>query len=138
MWFYEIVSYKFVKSGYPVVKLDLVFYGLGYFFFFFLYWNAAPMDWLRWVASLIEQDPSNKNVINCDDKLKSILLGKPQVELAELPALIKMHFPKEPKWLRWYNKDACYLGKCSVPQDEILNLFPLYFCLFLHIVTSYV
>ncbi|CAJ1972712.1 unnamed protein product [Sphenostylis stenocarpa] len=43
------------------------------------------------------QDPNNKNVINCDDKLKSILLGKPQVELAELPALIKMHFPKEPK-----------------------------------------
>jgi chromatin remodeling complex protein RSC6 len=46
---------------------------------------------------LIEQDPNNKNVVNCDDKLKGILLGKPQVELAELPALIKLHFPKEPK-----------------------------------------
>ncbi|XP_039171335.1 upstream activation factor subunit UAF30-like [Eucalyptus grandis] len=43
------------------------------------------------------QDPSNKNLGNCDEKLKSILLGKPQVELAELPALIKLHFPKEPK-----------------------------------------
>ncbi|KAL3733423.1 hypothetical protein ACJRO7_022876 [Eucalyptus globulus] len=43
------------------------------------------------------QDPSNKNLVNCDDKLKSILLGKPQVELAELPALIRLHFPKEPK-----------------------------------------
>ncbi|KAK3423914.1 hypothetical protein EUGRSUZ_F00655 [Eucalyptus grandis] len=43
------------------------------------------------------QDPSNKNLVNCDEKLKSILLGKPQVELAELPALIKLHFPKEPK-----------------------------------------
>ncbi|KAK6934504.1 SWIB/MDM2 domain, partial [Dillenia turbinata] len=43
------------------------------------------------------QDPNNKNVVNCDEKLKSILLGKPQVELAELPALIKLHFPKEPK-----------------------------------------
>ncbi|KAG5094044.1 hypothetical protein JHK84_049632 [Glycine max] len=42
-------------------------------------------------------DQNNKNVVNCDEKLKSILLGKPQVELAELPALIKMHFPKEPK-----------------------------------------
>ncbi|GLT38140.1 hypothetical protein SLA2020_124170 [Shorea laevis] len=43
------------------------------------------------------QDPSNKNVINCDDKLRSILLGKPQIDLAELPALIKLHFPKKPK-----------------------------------------
>ncbi|KAK3423909.1 hypothetical protein EUGRSUZ_F00653 [Eucalyptus grandis] len=43
------------------------------------------------------QDPSNKNLVNCDEKLKSILLGKPQVELAELPALIRLHFPKEPK-----------------------------------------
>lgn len=43
------------------------------------------------------QDPTNKNVVICDDKLKSILLGKPKVELAELPALIKLHFPKNPK-----------------------------------------
>ncbi|XP_039141516.1 upstream activation factor subunit spp27 [Dioscorea cayenensis subsp. rotundata] len=43
------------------------------------------------------QDPSNKNLVNCDDKLKRILLGKPQVALAELPMLIKLHFPKELK-----------------------------------------
>eukprot|EP00262_Sarcandra_glabra_P000137 TRINITY_DN1021_c0_g1_i1.p1 TRINITY_DN1021_c0_g1~~TRINITY_DN1021_c0_g1_i1.p1 ORF type:complete len:102 (-),score=16.01 TRINITY_DN1021_c0_g1_i1:171-476(-) len=43
------------------------------------------------------QDPSNRNVVNCDEKLRSILLGKPQVELAELPMLIKLHFPKVPK-----------------------------------------
>ncbi|XP_031116383.1 upstream activation factor subunit UAF30 [Ipomoea triloba] len=40
------------------------------------------------------QDPNNKNIVNCDEKLKSILLGKSQVDLAELPALIKLHFPK--------------------------------------------
>ncbi|KAL2322717.1 hypothetical protein Fmac_027096 [Flemingia macrophylla] len=43
------------------------------------------------------QDSNNKNLVNCDEKLKSIMLGKPQIDLAELPALIKMHFPKEPK-----------------------------------------
>ncbi|KAK9689355.1 hypothetical protein RND81_09G054400 [Saponaria officinalis] len=43
------------------------------------------------------QDPENKNIVNCDEKLKSILLGKPKIELAELPSLIKLHFPKEPK-----------------------------------------
>ncbi|CAI0436320.1 unnamed protein product [Linum tenue] len=43
------------------------------------------------------QDSNNKNVVNCDEKLKRILLGRSQVELAELPALIKLHFPKEPK-----------------------------------------
>lgn len=48
-------------------------------------------------VSLFVKDTNNKNVVNCDKKLKSILLGKPQVELAELPALIKLHFPKEPK-----------------------------------------
>ncbi|KAM6584154.1 hypothetical protein CsatB_011156 [Cannabis sativa] len=41
------------------------------------------------------QDPNNKNVVNCDHKLRSILLGKPQVELADLPSLIKLHFPKK-------------------------------------------
>lgn len=40
------------------------------------------------------QDPNNKNVVNCDEKLKRILLGKDQVELVDLPALIKLHFPK--------------------------------------------
>ena len=43
------------------------------------------------------QDPNNRNMVICDDKLKSILLGKPQVELAELPMLIKLHFPKVSK-----------------------------------------
>ncbi|XP_021759019.1 upstream activation factor subunit UAF30-like [Chenopodium quinoa] len=43
------------------------------------------------------QDPQNKNFVICDDKLKSILLGKSKVDLAELPSLIKLHFPKEPK-----------------------------------------
>ncbi|KAF5947392.1 hypothetical protein HYC85_013349 [Camellia sinensis] len=43
------------------------------------------------------QDPNNKNVVNCDEKLRSILLGKPQVELVELLTLIKLHFPKEAK-----------------------------------------
>ncbi|KAF8414170.1 hypothetical protein HHK36_002169 [Tetracentron sinense] len=43
------------------------------------------------------QDPNNRNVVNCDEELRSILLGKPQVELSELPMLIKLHFPKEPK-----------------------------------------
>ncbi|KAL8144250.1 hypothetical protein V2J09_017282 [Rumex salicifolius] len=43
------------------------------------------------------QDPSNKNMVNCDEKLKSILLGKTKFDLVELPALIKLHFPKEPK-----------------------------------------
>lgn len=47
--------------------------------------------------SVAMQDPQNKNIVNCDDKLKSILLGKSKVDLAELPALIKLHFPKEPK-----------------------------------------
>ncbi|CAN8230383.1 unnamed protein product [Cochlearia groenlandica] len=40
------------------------------------------------------QDPKNMNVVNCDAKLKSILLGKKRVELVELPSLIKLHFPK--------------------------------------------
>lgn len=43
------------------------------------------------------QDPNNKNLVNCDEKLKRILLGKAQVELAELPMLIKLHFPKKQK-----------------------------------------
>ncbi|XP_047249304.1 protein TRI1 isoform X2 [Capsicum annuum] len=43
------------------------------------------------------QDPNNKNLVNCDEKLKSILLGKTRVELTELPTLIKLHFPKQPR-----------------------------------------
>ncbi|PIA38149.1 hypothetical protein AQUCO_02800059v1 [Aquilegia coerulea] len=43
------------------------------------------------------QDPNNKNVVNCDKQLSKILLGKSQVELVELPTLVKLHFPKEPK-----------------------------------------
>lgn len=46
------------------------------------------------------QDPYDKNVVNCDEKLKSILLGKARVELSELPSLIRLHFPKEPKWFK--------------------------------------
>ncbi|KAB5525429.1 hypothetical protein DKX38_023178 [Salix brachista] len=30
------------------------------------------------------QDPNNKNVVNCDEKLKSILLGKQQISLNKL------------------------------------------------------
>ncbi|XP_068651353.1 upstream activation factor subunit spp27 [Aristolochia californica] len=43
------------------------------------------------------QDQNDKNKVNCDDKLKSILLGKSKVELAELPHLVKLHFPKQSK-----------------------------------------
>ncbi|KAK2987036.1 hypothetical protein RJ640_004762 [Escallonia rubra] len=43
------------------------------------------------------QDPNNKNVVNCDEKLKTVLLGKPQIELAELPVLVKLHFSKVSK-----------------------------------------
>jgi chromatin remodeling complex protein RSC6 len=51
----------------------------------------------KYGVSLIVKDPNDKNVVNCDENLRRILMGKPQVELAELPALIKLHFPKEPK-----------------------------------------
>nr|XP_043630581.1 upstream activation factor subunit UAF30 [Erigeron canadensis] len=43
------------------------------------------------------QDPNNKNIVLCDEKLKSILLGKTKVDLTELPMLIKLHFPKQQK-----------------------------------------
>ncbi|KAL5226159.1 hypothetical protein ABZP36_012798 [Zizania latifolia] len=43
------------------------------------------------------QDPTNRNIVNCDDKLKTVLLGRSKVELSELPLLVKMHFPKVPK-----------------------------------------
>ncbi|CAI8597845.1 unnamed protein product [Vicia faba] len=53
------------------------------------------------------QDPNNKNMVNCDEKLKGILLGKPRVELAELPALIKLHFLKEPNLFTSHKKFSC-------------------------------
>jgi SWIB/MDM2 domain-containing protein len=40
---------------------------------------------------------TDRMLVNCDEKLKSIFLGKSKVDLAELPALIKLHFPKQPK-----------------------------------------
>uniref|UniRef100_A0A0A9HBN6 DM2 domain-containing protein n=1 Tax=Arundo donax TaxID=35708 RepID=A0A0A9HBN6_ARUDO len=43
------------------------------------------------------QDPTNKNIVNCDDKLKTILLGRSKVELCELPMIVKLHFPKVSK-----------------------------------------
>lgn len=51
--------------------------------------------------TFVIQDPNNKNIVHCDAKLKSILLGKTQVELAELPMLIKLHFPKVQKWFQF-------------------------------------
>lgn len=63
--------------------------------------QISRLGCFMWVWSYIKtnnlQDPNNKNLVNCDEKLRSILLGKHQVELAELPSLIKLHFPKEPK-----------------------------------------
>uniref|UniRef100_A0A0A9ERR8 DM2 domain-containing protein n=1 Tax=Arundo donax TaxID=35708 RepID=A0A0A9ERR8_ARUDO len=43
------------------------------------------------------QDPTNKNIVNCDDNLKTVLLGRSKVELSELPMIVKLHFPKVPK-----------------------------------------
>ncbi|RLM73884.1 upstream activation factor subunit UAF30-like [Panicum miliaceum] len=43
------------------------------------------------------QDPTNKNIVNCDEKLKTVLLGRSQVQLFELPMIVKPHFPKVPK-----------------------------------------
>jgi chromatin remodeling complex protein RSC6 len=40
------------------------------------------------------QDPTNRNIVNCDEKLKTVLLGRSKVELSELPVLVKLHFPK--------------------------------------------
>jgi hypothetical protein len=62
--------------------------------------------------------------------LKGILLGKPQVELAELPALIKLHFPKEPKWCMWH--ESRYMLYCNwkahIPFLKMsLNFFMLFF-----------
>ncbi|XP_031490642.1 upstream activation factor subunit spp27 [Nymphaea colorata] len=43
------------------------------------------------------QDPRNRNLVNCDDKLRSIFLGKNKFELSELPGLVKLHFPAKSK-----------------------------------------
>ncbi|KAL6569534.1 hypothetical protein OROMI_014048 [Orobanche minor] len=63
--------------------------------------QSSQLNCFRRVWSYIKdnnlQDPLNNNVVNCDQKLKSILLGKPKVDLTELPMLIKLHFPKKPK-----------------------------------------
>lgn len=56
---------------------------------------VCVIEWL--VLLFVLKDPKNKNVVNCDEKLKSILLGKPRVELVDLPSLIKLHFTKAPK-----------------------------------------
>jgi hypothetical protein len=57
--------------------------------------------------------------------LKGILLGKPQVELAELPALIKLHFPKEPKWCVWAQIEryiCCIaIGKNTYPSSRWIS-----------------
>ncbi|URD93898.1 SWIB/MDM2 domain [Musa troglodytarum] len=58
------------------------------------------LNYMAFSCSSLEHsisDPNNKNLVNCDDKLKSILLGKTQVELSKLPMLINLHFPKPPK-----------------------------------------
>ncbi|KAL6519685.1 hypothetical protein OROHE_017294 [Orobanche hederae] len=63
--------------------------------------QSSQLHCFRRVWSYIKdnnlQDPLNNNVVNCDQKLKSILLGKSKVDLTELPMLIKLHFPKKPK-----------------------------------------
>ncbi|PIN14710.1 hypothetical protein CDL12_12656 [Handroanthus impetiginosus] len=63
--------------------------------------QSSQLNCFRWVWSYIKennlQDPVNKNLVNCDEKLKSILLGKSKVDLTELPLLIKLHFPKQTK-----------------------------------------
>ncbi|CAN6210222.1 unnamed protein product, partial [Urochloa humidicola] len=43
------------------------------------------------------QDPTNKNIVNCDQKLKTVLLGRSKVQLFELPMIVKLNFPKVPK-----------------------------------------
>jgi chromatin remodeling complex protein RSC6 len=65
-----------------------------YIFYYYLlgccyyYWDGNYPDL---------QDPTNKNIVNCDEKLKTVLLGRSQVQLFELPMIVKLHFPKVPK-----------------------------------------
>ncbi|XP_025822872.1 uncharacterized protein LOC112898798 isoform X1 [Panicum hallii] len=53
------------------------------------------VDAERWLLRM--HDPTNKNIVNCDEKLKTVLLGRSQVQLFELPMIVKLHFPKVPK-----------------------------------------
>ncbi|XP_051125254.1 upstream activation factor subunit UAF30 [Andrographis paniculata] len=63
--------------------------------------QSSRLSCFRRVWSYIKennlQDPVDRNFVNCDQKLKSILLGKSRIDLAELPMLIKLHFPKSIK-----------------------------------------
>ncbi|EYU27377.1 hypothetical protein ABFS83_13G163600 [Erythranthe nasuta] len=63
--------------------------------------QSSQLNCFRRVWSYVKennlQDPVNKNVVNCDQKLMSILLGKSRVDLTELPTLVKLHFPKQRK-----------------------------------------
>ncbi|OEL14098.1 hypothetical protein BAE44_0024884 [Dichanthelium oligosanthes] len=38
-----------------------------------------------------------QRIVNCDEKLKTVLLGRSKVQLSELPMIVKLHFPKVPK-----------------------------------------
>ncbi|GFY90043.1 SWIB/MDM2 domain superfamily protein [Actinidia rufa] len=40
------------------------------------------------------QDPENKKIIVCDEKLKKIFAGKDRVGFLEVAGLINPHFPK--------------------------------------------
>ncbi|TVU10893.1 hypothetical protein EJB05_44448 [Eragrostis curvula] len=63
--------------------------------------QMSHLTFFRRVWSYIKdnnlQDPTNKNIVKCDDKLKAVLLGRSRVELSELPMIVKLHFPKVPK-----------------------------------------
>ncbi|KAG9144087.1 hypothetical protein Leryth_013742 [Lithospermum erythrorhizon] len=60
--------------------------------------QACPSVTLAMYSAILwTKDPNNKNMVCCDEKLKGILLGKPRVDLAELPTLMKLHFPKKQK-----------------------------------------
>ncbi|KAL0915634.1 hypothetical protein M5K25_016067 [Dendrobium thyrsiflorum] len=58
--------------------------------------QKGPVDTFIGLVEYI-LDAVDMNIVNCDDKLKRILLGKDQIKLAELPTLIKLHFPKQTK-----------------------------------------
>ncbi|ONM17575.1 SWIb domain-containing protein [Zea mays] len=47
------------------------------------------------------QDPTNNNILKCDEKLKTILLGRSKATPSELPMIVKLHFPKLPKYIAW-------------------------------------
>ncbi|GAB2292146.1 hypothetical protein Dimus_026397 [Dionaea muscipula] len=41
------------------------------------------------------QDPENKKIVVCDEKLKKIFAGKDRVGFLEVPGLIGRHFPRK-------------------------------------------